>query len=431
MIDVSMFKTYIQKKLEKYVVTYFNKHPEVKLVVVAGSVGKTSTKRAIATLLSQRYRVALHEGNHNTHMSVPLAILGIDYPTKLKSIGAWLSVFAAARHRIQEPTGVDVIIAELGTDRPGDIAHFGTYLRPYIGVVTAVTPEHMEFFTSMEAVAEEELAAANFSQLAIINRDDIESRFATFLTNSNVDTYGTTGLAEYRFETQDFAVQSGYVGSVITPEFAQPIPATIKVVGEHSLRPAMGAVAVAVKLGLNPQEIATGLGLLKPVPGRMNILHGIENTIIIDDTYNSSPLAASSALQALYSLQVPQRIAILGSMNELGVLSATEHEKLGLMCDPNMLSWVITVGDEAEKYLAPAARKRGCQVKSFKSAVDAGGFARSVLEEGAAILAKGSQGNIYTEEAVKVLCVMSEDVELVRQSPEWIKTKDAFFSKFA
>jgi len=218
---------------------------------------------------------------------------------------------------------------------------------------------------------------------------------------------------------------------LITSDFAQPIPATIKVVGEHSLRPAMGAVAVAVKLGLNPQEIATGLGLLKPVPGRMNILHGIENTIIIDDTYNSSPLAASSALQALYSLQVPQRIAILGSMNELGVLSATEHEKLGLMCDPNMLSWVITVGDEAEKYLAPAARKRGCQVKSFKSAVDAGGFARSVLEEGAAILAKGSQGNIYTEEAVKVLCVMSEDVELVRQSPEWIKTKDAFFSKFA
>lgn len=425
-----MFKKYIQKKLEKYVVKYFKKHPEVKLVVVAGSVGKTSTKRAIATLLSNRYRVALQEGNHNTHMSAPLAILGIEYPSNVKSVGAWISVFRAARARIKQPSGVDVIVAEIGADRPGDIAHFGTYLRPYIGVVTAVTPEHMEFFQTMDAVAKEELTAANFSQIAVINRDDIDGQYASFLTNSNIDTYGTTGVAEYRFEQQDFTIETGYSGSVITPEF-EPIPATIKLMGEHSLRPAMGAVAVAAKLGLMPEEIAKGLALLRPVPGRMNVLRGIDDTIVIDDSYNSSPLAASSALQALYGLQVPQRVAILGSMNELGVSSAVEHEQLGAMCDPSLLSWVITIGDEAEKFLAPAAKARGCQVKSFKSAIDAGGFARSVLEQGAAVLVKGSQGGVYAEEAVKVLCLMSEDDELVRQSPEWIKTKDAFFSKFS
>lgn len=425
-----MFKNYIQKKLEKYVVKYFQKHPEVKLIVVAGSVGKTSTKRAIATLLSQRYRVALHEGNHNTHMSAPLAILGIEYPENVKSIGAWLSVFRAARARIKQPSGTDVIIAEIGADHPGDIEHFGTYLRPFIGVVTAVTPEHMEFFQTIEAVAKEELAAANFSQIAIINRDDIEGQYASFLTNQSLDTYGTTGAAEYRFEVQDFTVENGYSGSVITPEF-EAFPTTLKLVGEHSLRPAMGAVAVAAKMGLMPEEIAKGLALLKPVPGRMNILRGIDETVIIDDSYNSSPLAASSALQALYGLQVPQRVAILGSMNELGVTSAVEHEKLGSMCDPSLLSWVITIGEDAEKFLAPAARARGCQVKSFKSAIDAGGFARSVLEPGAAVLVKGSQGGIYAEEAVKVLCVMSEDDELVRQSAAWLRTKDEFFSKFA
>lgn len=426
-----MFKQIIQKKLERYVVKYFQKHPEVKLIVVAGSVGKTSTKRAIATLLSQRYRVAMHPGNHNTHMSVPLAILGIEYPGNLKSLGAWWSVFAAARKRISDPVGTDVIIAEIGTDHPGDIAHFGTYLRPYIAVVTAVTPEHMEFFNDIESVAKEELTAANFSQLAIINRDDIDGRFASFLTNTNVDTYGTTGAAEYRFETQDFTVEQGYKGQVIAPEFEEEIPATIKVVGEHSLRPVMGAVAVAAKMGLRPNEIAAGLALIRPVPGRMNILEGIDNTIIIDDSYNSSPVAASSALQALYSLQAPQRIAILGSMNELGVVSAVEHEKLGSLCDPLMLSWVVTVGEEAEKYLAPAARARGCQVKSFKSAIDAGAFTRSVTEPGAVILVKGSEGGIFTEEAVKILCVMSDDAELVRQSPEWMARKDAFFSKFS
>jgi len=426
-----MFKKYVQKKLEKYVVKYFKKHPEVKLVVVAGSVGKTSTKRAIATLLSQRYRVVMHEGNHNTPLSAPLAILAIDYPENIKSIGAWLSVFAAARQRIKQPAATDVIVAEIGADHPGDIAQFGAYLKPYIGVVTGVTPEHMEFFNTIEAVAQEELTAANFSQLAIINRDDIEGRFADFLTNSNLDTYGTTGAAEYRFEIQDFTVEDGYAGSVVIPELEQPLSANVKVVGEHSLRPVMGAVTVAVKLGLTPAEITSGLALIKPVPGRMNILKGVENSTIIDDTYNSSPLAASSALQTLYSLQAPQRIAILGSMNELGASSAVEHEKLGAMCDPNMLAWVITVGEEAEKYLAPAARQRGCQVKSFKRAIDAGAFAHSVMEENAIVLAKGSQGDVYLEEAVKVLCVMDDDAKLVRQSPDWIKIKDDFFSKFA
>jgi len=425
-----MFKKFIQKRLEKYVRKYFLAHPEVKLVVVTGSIGKTSTKRAIATLLSTRYRVALHEGNHNTHLSAPLAILGIEYPTDLKNPLAWLSVFAAARQRIKQPTGVDVIVQELGSDQPGEIAHFGTYLRPNIGVVTAVTPEHMEFFQTMDVVAEEELTAANFSELAIINRDDIDGGYSKFLTNTNLDTYGTTGLAEYRFEEEDFSLEKGYKGQVITPEFDKLIEATIKVVGEHSLRPAMGAVAVAVKLGLNADEISKGLSLIRAVPGRMNLLRGIDDTIIIDDTYNSSPAAASSALQALYGLQVPQRVAILGSMNELGTVSAEEHQKLGSMCDANLLSWVVTVGEEAEKYLAPAARARGCQVKSFKSSIDAGGFVRSVIEPGAAILAKGSQNGGYVEEAVKILCLMSEDVELVRQSPEWVKTKDTFFSKF-
>lgn len=425
-----MFKKIIQKKLEKYVVKYFKKHPEVKLVVVAGSVGKTSTKQAIATVLAQKYRVGLHQGNHNTHMSAPLAILGIQYPNDVRSIGAWLSVFRAARKRVKWPATVDVIVAELGTDQPGDIAHFGTYLKPDIGVVTAVTEEHMASFSTIETVAQEELEVANFSKLAIINRDDIDERFAEFLKNPNIDTYGTTGAAEYRFEIDDFTTETGYKGEVITPEFEQPFAATIKVLGEHSLRPPMGAVAVAVKLGLSPQEIAAGLATIRPVAGRMNILHGVDNFMVIDDSYNASPLAVESALQALYGLQVPQRVAILGSMNELGTMSAAEHEKVGNLCDPSLLAWVITVGEEAEKYIAPAAKLRGCQVKSFKSAIDAGAFARSVLEDGAAILVKGSQDGVFTEEAVKLLVVTDDYNQLVRQSPQWMQIKEKFFSKF-
>lgn len=426
-----MLKKFVQKKMEQYVVKYFKTHPEVKLIVVAGSVGKTSTKRAIATLLSQRYRVALHEGNHNTHLSAPLAILGIEYPKNIKSIPAWLSVFLAAHRRIKSPSGVDVIIQEIGADHPGDITHFGSYLHPSIAVITGVTPEHMEFFHTIDAVAQEELTAANFSEMAIINRDDIDSKYAAYLTNTNLTTYGTTAAAEYHFEQTDFNIEQGYSGVVIGPEFTVPQPVTIRLLGEQSLRTAMGGVAVAVKLGLSPEEISQGLARLRAVPGRMNVLRGIDDTIIIDDSYNSSPLAASAALQALYGLQVPQRVAVLGSMNELGATSQQEHEALGRLCDPNLLAWVITIGEAAEKHLAPAARSRGCQVKSFLSAIDAGSFTRSIVEPGAAVLVKGSQGNIYAEETVKILCLASEDHELVRQSPEWMQVKDKFFSKFS
>jgi UDP-N-acetylmuramoyl-tripeptide--D-alanyl-D-alanine ligase len=372
----------------------------------------------------------MHEGNHNTQMSLPLVIMGVEYPDDVHSIGAWLSVFRAMRERIAQPTGVDVIVAELGTDHPGEIAHFGTYLKPDIGIVTSITAEHMEFFQTIDAVAQEEMGVANFSKVAIINRDDIDSKYAELLTNSNVDTYGTTGAAEYRFEIKDFSLEKGYIGEVVTPEYAETMAATIRVVGEHSLRPAMGAVAVAVKLGLGPTEIAAGLKAIRPVPGRMQLLRGMKDAIIIDDTYNSSPLAVSSALQTFYSIQAPQRIALLGSMNELGASSAPEHEKVGAMCDPSLLAWVITVGDEAEKHLAPSARARGCQVRSFKTALEAGAFVHSVMEPGAAILAKGSQGNIYLEEAVKVFAMMTDDDKLVRQSAAWMKIKDEFFSKF-
>lgn len=426
-----MFKSFIQKQLENSVRQYFKKHPEVKLVAVAGSVGKTSTKTAIATVLSKKYRVRMLDGNHNTHLSAPVAILGIDYPEDVHSVIQWLRVLIAARKRINEPADVDVIVQELGADRIGDIAHFGTYLRPNIGVVTAVSPEHMEYFGSIETVAQEELALANFSELAIINRDDIDGRFADFLTNQNVDTYGTTAAAEFRIEIKDFDVAHGYVGWLVMSGFAETYPADIRVIGEHSLRPVCGAVAVAVKLGMSPQEIVSGVEDITPVPGRMNLLRGINKSTIIDDTYNSSPAASAAALQTLYSMQAPQRIAILGSMNELGESSAQEHEALGDLCDPSLLAWVVTVGDEAEKYLAPAAKAKGCQVKSFSSPIDAGAFVRGVIDEEAVILAKGSEGKIYLEEAVKMLLhSTSDDHKLVRQSAKWIQEKNQFFSKF-
>lgn len=128
-------------------------------------------------------------------------------------------------------------------------------------------------------------------------------------------------------------------------------------------------------------------------------------------------------------MSVPQRIAVLGSMNELGDMSEAAHTAIGKLCDPIELAHVITVGEEAEKYLAPAARISGCHVVSFKSALEAGAYAHKFLEPGGAILFKGSQGGIYLEEAIKVvLHSTEEEKQLVRQSPAWLQKKRDFFS---
>lgn len=427
-----MFKSYIQSKLEHSVKKYFKKHPEVKLVVVVGSVGKTSTKIAIGTVLNEKYRIRLHEGNHNSELSAPLAILGVEFPQDIRKLSQWMSVFRAIRRRIKQPSDVDVIVQELGTDGIGQIPHFGTYLNPDIAVVTAVSDEHMEFFKTLDAVAAEELAAANFSKVALINRDDIAGEHAADITNPAINTYGTSDLAEYHFMTRDYTFANGFTGNFKALEFPDPVAATIHVVGEHSIRAAVAAGAVGAKLGLSVTEIAAGLEKIRPVHGRMNILRGVEGSTIIDDTYNSSPSAAASALRALYQMSVPQKVVVLGSMNELGDTSAQAHEAVGRLCDPTELAHVITVGEEAEKYLAPAARAKGCHVVSFKNALEAGAYVHKVLEPNAAILFKGSQGGIYLEEAVKIILHSTSDEEnLVRQSAAWLRKKQQFFESFS
>lgn len=427
------FKAYIQKKMEGYVASYFKAHPEIKLIVVAGSVGKTSTKAALEVVLKQRYRVRMHEGNLNTEMSVPLAILGIPYPENIKSFGAWQQVFKAAEARILQQPDVDIIIQELGADHPGDIARFGTYLQPEVAVITAITPEHMEYFKTMEAVAQEELTAANFSKLAIINRDDIEGQYANYLTNPNLTTYGTSQAAEYHFLQKSFSLQDGHIGDFIAPEFnGQPLPVAIKLVGEHNLRPAVAAATVGVKFGVAPQQISAALASLRPIAGRMNLLEGVKNSMIIDDTYNSSPVAAQSAIETFHALPATQRIVILGTMNELGESSAVEHQKLGRMFRPDLVDWVITVGEDAEKYLATAAKAQGCQVKSFQNAIQAGGFAHGVIQDGALVLVKGSQNKGFLEETVKILLRHPEQGNLlVRQVPAWMAHKEEYFATFS
>lgn len=426
-----MFTKYVQWRLEHYVKKYFKKYHPV-LIVVVGSVGKTTTKNAIAMALSKKYRIQLETGNLNTAISVPLAIMGVKYPPMelVRKVKTWRQVFKAMKERVKSPQGVDVIIQELATDRPGDLAVFKRYLKPDIAVVTAVAPEHMEnFIGGLEQVAKEELSVASFSDLTIVNADDIDSRFADFADTNNITNYGINA-GEYQLKIIGGNPLAGYDVVFHGPEINDDSATTkLHVMGEHMLRSTCAAVAVGLRLGVPIPELMENLSAIRPVKGRMNPLSGLKGSTLIDDTYNSSPEAAVAALKTLYQIEAPQRIAILGTMNELGNYTSQGHQQVGSNCDPMKLDWVITIGQVAEQWLAPAARQAGCQVKSFPDPISAATFCDKVLRTGGVVLIKGSQNEVFAEEATKRLLSNAFDSDqLVRQDDYWGKRKRAWLN---
>lgn len=425
-----MFKKIIQYILERYVKKYFKTHPEVKLVAITGSVGKTSTKFAIAKLLSQTFKVRFSPGNHNSELSAPIALLGVDYPENIRDFAQWRKVFNEMKQRISQPADIDIIVQELGSDRIGQIPHFGKYLKPDIAVVTAVSPEHMEYFKNMDNVAKEELSIAGYSKQVLVNGDDVEDRYLYLAKNKLINKYGVASTNDYYFSYDEYKLDKGYVGNIEATELSQSIPIEIFVFGSHSIRPVVAAAAVGIKFGMKPSDIAKGIAAIQPVAGRMNVLPGKNNTRLIDDTYNSSPLALKAALESLYNLSGENNIAVIGDMNELGESSSIEHQLIGEMCDPKEVSMVLTVGKMSRNFLAPAATMKGCKTLSFENSKEVGEYLLKNAPAGSTILFKGSEGGIYLEEAVKIMLKSPQlNKNLVRQSPEWLKRKEAFFAK--
>lgn len=407
--------------LERQVRALRRKH-DFTVVAVVGSVGKTSTKLAIADLLGQTRRVRHQVGNYNDRVTVPLVFFGQPEPS-LFNVFAWLKLFGANQAMLTHPYPYDVVVVELGTDGPGQMADFA-YLRPDIAVVTAVSPEHMEFFGTLDAVANEELGVFDFAKTVLVNADDIAGMY---LAGRPFREYSLVNPQAHYFAKVRPKGLDGQALDLTLP--GGNCKATVRFVGRQGAKFALAAAAVADILGVATPDIAAGLPALEPFAGRMQVLRGIDGATLIDDTYNASPLAAEAALDVLYGSKASQRIAILGSMNELGDYSQAAHAEVGAYCDPKKLDLVVTIGKDAANWLAPVAEKQGCKVRPFMSPYEAGEFVRGQLKKGAVILAKGSQNGVFAEEALKSLLADPADAaKLVRQSPYWLKKKRAQFN---
>lgn len=414
------------KKLGKFVVAYFLERQVKRLrrkhhftvVAVAGSVGKTSTKAAIAQLLGQNLRVRYQQGNYNDSTTVPLIFFGQTQPN-IFNVFAWARIFGENTARIEHPYPYDVVVVELGTDGPGQMKQFA-YLKPDITVLTAITPEHMVEFGTVDAVAAEELEIFRYSKRVLVNGDDVPGKH---LVGRDFEEYSTrTNVAHNYYAKRS---KSNLRGQNLALEFPSgTIDIHTQFVGEQGARIALAAAATADMLGMDKNVIAENMQKLDPMPGRMQILDGQKRSVIIDDSYNASPEPIMRALDVLYSSKAPQRIAVLGSMNELGRFSKPAHQAVGAYCDPQKLDMVVTIGVTARRWLAPVARAAGCQVHTFTDPQKAGEFVRKHLKEKAVVLVKGSQNGVFSEETIKPLLAHPADAEkLVRQSRYWLRVK--------
>lgn len=429
-----MFKKILQLKL-KYAAVLILKKYKPDIIGITGSVGKTSAKEAVYTVLSKKYRVRRSIKNYNNEIGVPLAIIGLDSPGR--SLAGWLFLFLKVVKMllVKDPEYPQVLILEMGIDRPGDMEYLLGIVRPRIGVITMVGPVHLEFFGSIDKIQSEKGALVRSlpnDGYAILNYDDEHTRQISDCSKAKVITYGFSDRAKLRatelifsFKEQDdpaslrgINFKMGYAGSFV------PILLP-KVVGYNAIYASLAGAAVGLAYGMNLVEISQALLDLDSPKGRMNILPGIKHTIIIDDTYNASPPSMIAALETLAMMPVGRenkKFAILGDMFELGGYSIEGHELVGRKIVELKIDHLIVVG-ERSRGIAHSAAKAGMDedaIYHFDDIVSAGRFAQERIKTGDVILVKGSQG-MRMEKIVKE--IMADPLRakelLVRQDEGW------------
>ena len=406
-----------KKVLQKYKPT---------IVGITGSVGKTSAKEAIFAVISDTFFSRKPEKNYNNEFGLPLTILGSE--SGGKNPFAWLWILTKACVLVIFPVSYpQVLILEMGVDKPGDMAHLLAIAKPNIGVITAVGISHYEFFKTAEAVAEEKgklAQALTASDTLIVNADDAGALAQTRKTTAKIFSYGlTSGNVCLSNIKQIFSAATAKTDFLATTPKGQ-FEASIQAVGQTHLSAAASAIAIAEVLGMPAAEIVEGLKNYRAFPGRLNVLAGIQNTILIDDTYNSAPDSVKVALGLLTSLTPQVKIAILGDMLELGNLAQQEHLAIGRLIAQAKLKILVTIGPLA-KIIAAGAINAGMPkeaIVSFDNTADALPKIQNVIIAGAAVLIKGSQG-IRMEKITQVLLQnpASAPTVLCRQYGKWLK----------
>lgn len=341
------------------------------VVAITGSAGKTTTKDTIAELIGSRYRVVKNAGNLNNHLGLPLSLLEL-------------------RH------GADVAVMELGMNHAGEIRTLVGVATPEVRVWTNVGEAHIGYFGSADAIADakaEIMEGASADTLLVANADDdrVMARVPRFA--GRTVTFGASGRAEVRAADIEDLGLDGTRAVLFTPAGRRDLK--VPLLGRGHLMNVLSAVAVAIEVGIDLDEIVERASHLKPSSRRGAVLRLPKGVTVIDDSYNSSPSALRRSLEVLSRSWGARRIAVLGEMLELGDLSESLHRECGRAAASSRLARLVTIGGDPARALGDAAIDAGlprASVAHFDTSIEAAPAIAGQVTAGDVVLVKGSRG---------------------------------------
>jgi UDP-N-acetylmuramoyl-tripeptide--D-alanyl-D-alanine ligase len=348
-----------------------------KIAGVTGSVGKTTTKEILAALLGTKLRVLKSEGNFNNEYGLPLTLFGL-----------------SETHQ--------AAVLEMGMSRTGELKRLAAIARPDVGVVTRVSPAHLEFFLSVDeiALAKRELIEGlnGSNSVAVLNADD--PRVAAFASHApgKVLTYGIESPADFRAEEIEDRGSRG--SSFVLAANEERTRLEVGLAGRHVIANALAALAAASVWGIGAAEANGVLGSLKAPFMRGELVQLSNGAALINDSYNSSPAALQSMTAVLAATTgYRRRILAAGEMRELGRNSAELHREAGhfaarLANKADKIDWIIGVAGDAAQIIegAVAAGLPRAQTRFFGTSEEAAKFLVDFVESGDVLLVKGSRG---------------------------------------
>ena len=334
----------------KKIAAFYRQTLGIKVVGITGSVGKTSTKEMIASVLSEKYRVLKTEGNYNNEIGLPLTIFKI-----------------RAEH--------EVAVLEMGISEFGEMHRLATMANPDICVITNIGLCHLENLKTRDGILKaktESFAHLKKDGIAILNGDDDKLSTVRQVGDKEPVFYGMEEKMEYREDAKKSVYATGVENlglygmqaRIHTPEGERDV--RIPIPGEHNVYNALAATAVGLSLGLSLDQISSGILKAKTIGGRTNLLNTGSMTVI-DDCYNANPVSMKASIDVLATAE-GRKIAVLGDMGELGENEKKLHYEVGEYLAKKEIDVLFCAGELSEE-IAKAAQKESktCEVYYFKT----------------------------------------------------------------
>lgn len=339
---------------------YLRSRMALPVIGVTGTNGKTTTKELISSILGQRQKVLKTTGNLNNHIGLPLCICRMDGDE-------------------------DVMVLEMGSNRPGDIKQLCEIAEPEFSVITNVGPAHLEGFGSLEAVRDTDLEILAYADVASVNADDMFLLEGIKNYHGRLITYGLKNAADVTAKD----IMLGTRGSGFRLYFSDKrrIAVNLQLSGMFNIYNALAAASVADALGAGLDDIKNGLESFGGVPMRLDVKE-MFGAVVINDVYNANPASVEEALKELVRLKRKRTIAVLGDMLELGSYAEEAHKKLVGLASDLKIDVLVAVGPEMGR--ASGEFKGTCY--QTENSLSARTIVLSIRNEGDAILIKGSRG---------------------------------------